>query len=141
MIPFKKQVFSLEVKPIIFALSLGNHPLQRIPRKKIQALLEKRWGTSDYAWEIFNPCRTLPNKSSTVWYNSCKSWNMQKAALHPRVVYSKEEMLKLPLWSPLAMHRDIQEVSCKSSTQQRLREAGIRVYGDLVLHTGQELGR
>lgn len=49
---------------------------------------------------------------------------------------SWDDMLHLALWSPSAVNQDWEEMGCKTVTQQRIEQFGVRTLNDIVVQQG-----
>lgn len=112
------------------------HPLRRILREHLMDLSVRKWGTPDLTW-VVTPGGSSESKGSPAWRNVCKAWGSLKPLLRKVEPKNIEEWRLLPLWRPHCQHITDVKVKCISQAQQRLRESGLSLLGDILHPAGQ----
>lgn len=113
-----QQVIAIAGKLLIWTISHGSHPLQKILQWKIRILSEQAHGIPDYSW-VFTTIQSLPTAESSAPTNVFDAWNTLKTNLRPEDANNLQEWLSLPHWNPHSGHlwgRVMQQKSPKRKT-------------------------
>lgn len=79
----------------------------------------------------------VPLEGSAVWKEIGQIWNSDKMLLEWRPLRSDGEWDIQPVWTPSIIHDNLKEVGCKLVTQNKLREVGLVVLGDMIDEEGE----
>lgn len=95
----------------------------------------KRWGLDDFSW-VFNHCKTLPTNAFKAILNIYKFWNRSECNIQPSPAVNLPDLCALSVWTPNQLQRTPSMFGCRTAPQQRLLQAGLSTFGDLIEQDG-----